>query len=234
MSQQTVIPLFPLPLVVFPGQLLPLHIFEDRYKQMIDDCGVEADDSESEPSRPFGISFAHAHAKTELSPSTEQRIEEVGCSVVVARVARHYPDGRLDIITRAQRRYDLLDVFDDRPYLTASVEFFEDEDESTDTALSQMARERFGQLMKLAGETDKEGSNGEGEAEGAEPLPDQGSFAMAANAGLDPVKKQRVLEMRSEDERLKFLVDHLDELLPTLRHKVEQQKRVKSNGHPRD
>ena len=235
MSQQTVIPLFPLPLVVFPGQLLPLHIFEDRYKQMIADCGVEADDSESEPSRPFGISFAHAHAKTELSPSTEQRIEEVGCSVVVARVARHYPDGRLDIITRAQRRYDLLDVFDDRPYLTASVEFFEDEDESTDAALLQMARARFSQLMKLAGEgTDEEGSNGEDAEAGSESRPDPGSFAMAANAGLDPVKKQRVLEMRSEDERLKFLVDHLDELLPTLRDKVELQKRVKSNGHPRD
>ena len=234
MSPETVIPLFPLPLVVFPGQLLPLHIFEDRYKQMIEDCGVESEDTAAEPSKPFGISFAHAHARTELSPTTDQRIEDVGCSVAVARVARRYPDGRLDIVTRAQRRYEMLEVFDDRPYLTASVSFFEDEDDTADAALSQAARERFAQLMKLAGETESKEGDGEGDGAEAGPFADHGSFAMAANAGLDPAQKQQVLEMRSEDERLRFLVDHLDELLPALRDKVELQKRVKSNGHPRD
>ncbi len=231
MSQQTVIPLFPLPLVVFPGQILPLHIFEDRYKQMIGDCGVEPDDTIAEPSRPFGISFTHDQASTELSSLTEQPIEEVGCSVVVARVARRYPDGRLDIITRAQRRYDTLDVFEDRPYLTASVNFFDDGDSVVDDVLSQAARERFTQLMELAGEGDREE---DGNGSGTEGMPDQGSFAMAANAGLDPPKKQQVLQMRSENERLQFLIEHLDGLLPVLRSKVELQKRVKSNGHPRE
>ena len=231
MSQQTVIPLFPLPLVVFPGQILPLHIFEDRYKQMIGDCGVEVDDTIAEPSRPFGISFTHDQASTELSSLTEQPIEEVGCSVVVARVARRYPDGRLDIITRAQRRYDTLDVFEDRPYLTASVNFFDDGDITVDAALSLAARERFAQLMELAGEADPE-ENAKGG--GIQDTPDHGSFAMAANAGLDPPKKQQVLQMRSENERLQFLTEHLDDLLPVLRNKVELQKRVKSNGHPRE
>ena len=232
MSQQTVIPLFPLPLVVFPGQILPLHIFEDRYKQMIGDCGVDADDTIAEPFRPFGISFTNDKASTELSSLTEQPMEEVGCSVVVARVARRYPDGRLDIITRAQRRYDTLDVFEDRPYLTASVNFFDDGDVTVDAALSQAARERFAQLMELAGEG--EGKEEDGNGSGTEGMPDQGSFAMAANAGLDPPNKQQVLQMRSENERLQFLVEHLDELLPVLRNKVELQKRVKSNGHPRE
>ena len=236
MSQQTVIPLFPLPLVVFPGQILPLHIFEDRYKQMVEDCGFEADGSIGEPSRPFGISLAHTQADAEPSSPSQQPVEEIGCSVVVARVARRYPDGRLDIITRAQRRYDMLDVFDDRPYMTASVIFFEDEEATVDAALSQAAGERFGQLMELAGEArsdrDKEGGNGGGG--GSDPGPDRGSFAMAANAGLDPPRKQRVLEMRSENERLQFLIDHLDDVLPVLRNKVELQKRVKSNGHPRN
>lgn len=231
MSQQTVIPLFPLPLVVFPGQILPLHIFEDRYKQMIGDCGVDADDTIAEPFRPFGISFTHDQASTELSSLTEQPIEEVGCSVVVARVARRYPDGRLDIITRAQRRYDTLDVFEDRPYLTASVNFFDDGDVSVDAALSLAARERFAQLMELAGEREREEDANGG---GAEAMPDQGSFAMAANAGLDPPKKQQVLQLRSENERLQFLIEHLNDLLPVLRNKAELQKRVKSNGHPRD
>lgn len=231
MSQQTVIPLFPLPLVVFPGQILPLHIFEDRYKQMIEDCGVEVDDTIAEPSRPFGISFTHDQASTELSSLTEQPIEEVGCSVVIARVARRYPDGRLDIITRAQRRYDTLDVFEDRPYLTASVNFFDDGDITVAAALSLAARERFAQLMELAGEADPEENAKGGGIQ--DPL-DHGSFAMAANAGLDPPKKQQVLQMRSENERLQFLIEHLDDLLPVLRNKVELQKRVKSNGHPRE
>ena len=231
MSQQTVIPLFPLPLAVFPGQILPLHIFEDRYKQMIGDCGVEADDTISEPSRPFGISFTHAQANTELASFTEQPIEEVGCSVVVARVVRRYPDSRLDIITRAQRRYDTLDVFEDRPYLTAAVSFFDDGEDSVDVALLGTARERFAQLMELAGEGDGKEEDANAGA-GTEITPGQQSFAMAANVGLDPPKKQQVLQMRSENERLQFLIEHLDGLLPVLRNKVELQKRVKSNGHP--
>ena len=67
---------------------------------------------------------------------------------------------------------------------------------------------------------------------GTEIAPGQQSFAMAANVGLDPPKKQQVLQMRSENERLQFLIEHLDGLLPVLRNKVELQKRVKSNGHP--
>jgi len=228
MPQHSVIPLFPLPLVVFPGQILPLHIFEDRYKQMMEDCDVEADDTAiAKPSKPFGISFAHAQASMEWSVTPEQPIEEVGCSVVVARVARRYPDGRMDIITRAQRRYDLLDVFKDRPYLTASVSFFEDEEVAVAAALSQAARERFGQLMELAGGGGEEAGIDDGSAAS---MPDQGSFAMAANAGLDSLEKQRVLGMRSENERLQFLVEYLDGVLPVLRGRVELQKRVKSNG----
>ena len=104
------IPLFPLGLVLLPGMSLPLHIFEERYKLMIAEC--LADDN------PFGIVLFDG-----------QNIRSVGCTARVVDVIKRYDDGRLDILTRGERRFVISEVIEERLYMEARVTFFEDDNQ---------------------------------------------------------------------------------------------------------
>src|SRR5262249_19480674 len=108
MQNGLLLPLFPLQVVLFPGAALPLHIFEDRYKEMIG----EALRDKSE----FGILLASSNG-----------LASVGCTATIDRVLHEFPDGRLDILTRGRRRFELLLVNEERNFLRGSVEFFDDE-----------------------------------------------------------------------------------------------------------
>jgi len=118
------IPLFPLHVVVFPRTSLPLHIFEPRYKEMVGEA--IRDNSE------FGIVLAK-----------DEGIVNAGCTVAVEKVLQMYPDGRMDILTRGCRRFEIVNVNEEKDYLQAEVNFFEDDDlvptpvELRDQALSQ-------------------------------------------------------------------------------------------------
>ena len=220
MSTASLIPLFPLPIVVFPGQAVPLHIFEERYRAMIADCEPE---TEGDEFSPFGVSL-----------STGDDNQEVGCTVVVTAKGRGYPDGSFDIMTRGEDRYKTIETFENRPYLTATVEFFEDEEVQVDPDLSSGADERYAQLLELAQE-EKGASSEEKQPDGADEDVDAGettAFQIAARVGMELNRKQKLLEMTNENERLQFLVDYFDELIPSLRQKLEQRRRVKSNGQP--
>src|SRR5947209_11358064 len=107
--KQHMLPLFPLNVVLFPRTPLPLHIFEDRYKQMIAD--VLEDKSE------FGVVLAG-----------EKGICNSGCTAVVDKVLERYPDGRMDLLTIGRRRFEILTLDDDKPYLRGEVSFFDDEE----------------------------------------------------------------------------------------------------------
>ena len=107
--QDGLLPLFPLQVVLLPGSQLPLHIFEDRYKEMIGE--VLRDKLE------FGVVLA-----------SEKGIVNTGCTATVDRVLREYPDGRLDILTRGRRRFEILLLNDERSFLRGAVEFFDDDD----------------------------------------------------------------------------------------------------------
>src|SRR4029077_1980579 len=107
--QDGLLPLFPLQVVLLPGTALPLHIFEDRYKEMIGE--VLRDKLE------FGVVLA-----------SEKGIVNTGCTATVDRVLREYPDGRLDILTRGRRRFEVLLLNDERSFLRGAVEFFDDDD----------------------------------------------------------------------------------------------------------
>src|SRR3989304_590517 len=107
--QSSLLPLFPLEAVTFPGIALPLHIFEERYKQMVG----EAIGAGSE----FGIVLARGEG-----------IVNSGCTVVVEQVVHRYDDGRMDIITRGRRRFEILSLNDEQAYLRGEVQFFDDED----------------------------------------------------------------------------------------------------------
>src|SRR5205085_2289409 len=106
------LPLFPLQLVVFPRTRLPLHIFEERYKEMVG----EAIRDESE----FGIVLA-----------TKDGIVNAGCTVKVEKVMEMYPDGRMDVMTRGERRFEIEGLNEEKDYLRAQVTYFDDEDAAT-------------------------------------------------------------------------------------------------------
>ncbi|MDQ1470149.1 MAG: ATP-dependent Lon protease, partial [Bryobacterales bacterium] len=103
------LPLFPLQLVAFPGSVIPLHIFEDRYKEMVGEA--EAAGTE------FGIVL-----------SKEGGIVNAGCTVMVEAVPERFPDGRFNVITRGKRRFSLLSIDEEKEYLRGEVEYFDDED----------------------------------------------------------------------------------------------------------
>jgi ATP-dependent Lon protease len=216
------IPLFPLSIVVFPGQRVPLHIFEARYKEMIADCEAPADGESS----PFGIS---------LATNEGRKMESIGCTVVVEGIGPKYPDGSFDIVGQGRRRYLTRETYGDRAYATARVEYFDDVEEEEDSALVNALGERLSQLEKLVS-----GSVDPGGSEGQPAVPDanatgreKASFAIAARTIPEAGKRQQLLVMTSENARLQFLVDHLDAMLPALRDRIEEQQRAKSNGKPR-
>src|SRR5579871_4108319 len=106
--QQQLLPLFPLQVVLFPRTPLPLHIFEERYKQMIAD--VQRGHTE------FGVVLAG-----------EKGIVNTGCTATVEKILKKYPDGRMDLISLGRRRFEIILLNDEKPYLRGAVEYFDDE-----------------------------------------------------------------------------------------------------------
>ena len=213
MRPNEIIPVFPLSLVVFPGHLVPLHIFEDRYKQMVADCDRQ---------HPFGISL-----------EGDGKMAGVGCAVRIVRRGEASADGAFDIVCRAESRYRLVEVIDERPYLRARVEFFEDEDDEADPALQALVAARFASLMELAAQEAGTQVVDGGQVRGAETpgVQDTNAWGVAQRMGMESPRKQALLEMLTENARLQHLAEYLEELLPILEERRERKRRVKSNGH---
>src|SRR5579875_43374 len=130
--QQGLLPLFPLQTVLLPGAELPLHIFEDRYKEMIGEVLRER--------LEFGVVLAN-----------EKGIVNTGCTATVDKVLRQYPDGRLDILTRGRRRFEIVRLNEERPYLRGAVEFFDDEESRpAPEELQRRAIDSYNQLQALS------------------------------------------------------------------------------------
>src|SRR6266498_2239903 len=130
MSSQ-LLPLFPLHVVVFPRTQLPLHIFEERYKEMVSDA--MRDNTE------FGIVLAK-----------EDGIVNAGCTVVVEQMLKQYPDGRMDILTSGRRRFEIVMLNEEKEYLRGEVEFFDD-DETAPAPLEMQhkALEQYKGLLEI-------------------------------------------------------------------------------------
>jgi Lon protease-like protein len=194
------IPLFPLRVVVFPRTPLPLHIFEERYKEMV--RGAIRDQSE------FGIVLAH-----------ENGIGNAGCTVKVEKLLQMYPDGRMDILTRGQRRFEILTINEEKDYLQGEVSFFDDEDDAASPELRAQALLHFKELTALASQ-----------AAGEPDLADrQLSFQLARTLpDLDFLSS--LLRARSEDERLKQLNHYLSEYIPRQRTIERMKSLAPTNG----
>ena len=176
------LPIFPLSLVLIPGMPLPLHIFEERYKEMMADVIPEENE--------FGIVLAK-----------EEGIVNVGCTALVQKVLQRYPDGRLDLIALGLRRFEIESLDEEKPYLRATVGFFDDEEEQAPSReLLLKARAAYQKLLTL----EKPSFAMEPDFEGP-----RLSFQLAQYI-LDVDKRQTLLTLRSEVERL----EHVIKLVP--------------------
>ncbi len=210
MTERVTIPLFPLGLVLLPGMRLPLHIFEERYKQMIAHCLADE--------RPFGIVLFDGQA-----------IHSVGCMARIDKVMKRYDDGRMDIMTRGGERFVIQELIEDRAYMEARVFFFDDaETVTSDDNLEEVVQTAVN-LLKAAGEVD---IGLDPSTVGGRIDPKQLSFTIAALEGFAPAERQGVLEMTAPAERLKKCVQALSRIVARNRLTREIQKMIGGNGHP--
>jgi Lon protease-like protein len=213
------LPLFPLPLVLLPNELLPLHIFEPRYQQMLVDVQLKRN--------LFGITFFEP-AESELSerPPTGT----VGC-VAEVRETNILPDGRSNIITAGVIRYRLLEYLDlGTPYLMGEVEFFEDKDEANDD-VQLIADDVFDLFERIAKAAFKLGGSRGTFPEIPKSDPESLSFLVTAAFNLDNEVKYRLLEMTSTIERLTKLRDILAQAVGKMEEGADIIKAAQTNGH---
>jgi Lon protease-like protein len=197
------LPLFPLSLVLLPAMPLPLHIFEERYREMIADILSEEGE--------FGVVLAK-----------EGGIVNIGCTAKIDRVVRRYPDGRLDLVATGQRRFRINSIDQDKSYLRAEVEYFNDADVTdVSSELRQKATESYRTLLAL--EQDKEV---------AEPdfSVSRISFQLAQLVD-DYDKRQTVLSLRSEVERLEYLIRVIPEYITQREQTTLARRLAPLNGH---
>ena len=196
-------PLFPLGLVLLPGEVIPLHIFEERYKAMIGECL----DRGSE----FGVVWM-----------SDEGLREVGCSAEITQVLDRFEDGRLNVLVRGARPFELVRRIDDLPYPAGDVVMLDD-DAGYDGALAASARESYGDLVEQV--TDER------------PAPDEvaelGAYGMAATIEFGADEKQELLELRSEDERLRRLSTLFSTTVKRYEEKARAGELAQSNGKVR-
>lgn len=205
MSTSERLPLFPLGIVIYPDEPVPLHIFESRYRDMVSLCIAE--------DRPFGIVLA-----------TEEDIANVGCTARVRRILNRYDDGRLDILAAGEERFRIVEIFRDEPYLTADVATFgiDSGAEAGDANTRERVITLHIKLLEMAGEEIRPSVY--------ENVP-LVSFVVARNAGLEVEQKQKLLEMTSEDERMVYLIEHFKELFARVEHAREINRLAQGDGH---
>ena len=214
------IAIFPLPLVLLPGEVLPLHIFESRYRQMLKDI---------ESGRNlFGVSLYEANEGFSDRPE----VGSVGC-VAEVREVQPQPDERSNILTLGVIRYRIVEYVDlNTPYLTARVEFFEDADQN-DTSLAAAADEVFELFERVARAAfDLSGNRGKfPEIQRSDP--ERLSFIVTAAFNLENETKYHLLEMKSTLERFEKLRAILTSAVERMEESAEIHKLAQTNGHSR-
>jgi len=198
------LPMFPLNLVVFPGENLNLHIFETRYRQLIRECADER--------KTFGI-----------PPYINNKLRTIGTEIKLDSIVKEYSDGKMDIKTHGIRKFKMLDFFnnaDQKLYPAGRVEFLEHD-------LAKVSIIEKEKLLKLATELftlmkiNKE-------------LPEAAlieSYSLAHYAGMSTSQKYDLLILPNEEERIAYLTKHLQQIIPVIRETEALKKRIQMNGH---
>jgi Lon protease-like protein len=208
MQTNTTIPLFPLGLVLLPQMPLPLHIFEERYKSMIEAC--------LEKNMEFGIVYFNG-----------TDIQAIGCTASIHKVLKRYNDGRLDILTRGERRFEISEMYDDKPYLEAKVAFFDDklvENATVCQALADTGMDLIEQFAEISGMS--------ADYSFVENMDTKSiSFVIAGCEGFSYEEKQKFIEMTSTYERLEKTVKSLARIIERTKITTEIQKIIGGNGN---
>jgi Lon protease-like protein len=194
-------PLFPLGIVALPSELIPLHIFEERYKTMIERCLEE----ESE----FGIVWL-----------ADDGLRPVGCACEIAEVVETMDDGRINLIARGTRPFRLESRQDELPYPAGVVEFLDDSAEATDAQAAAEAHDAYARLVTEA--TDR--------APDVEEIAGMTAYEMAATVEFGLDAKQGLLDLRSETARLRLLTRLFRAAVRRLDFVERAQTRARSNG----
>jgi Lon protease-like protein len=199
----SLLPLFPLDVVLFPGAPLPLHVFEPRYKELIGECLAA--------NKPFGMIRARENA-----------LAEIGCTAVILSVTRKYDDGRMDIATEGGRRFELEQLNQERSFLQGEVLFFDDEPSQVTQRESDTVIQLHQQLFQVLGqpvETQKTYASL--------------SFQLAHELPVDLDFKQTILEMKSEAERIETLIEYYRATIPKVEKTLRARDKAMGNGHVR-
>ncbi len=200
------VPIFELPVAILPGELLPLHIFEERYKRMIGHC-VDAGE-------PFGIVFR----------DDDGSARRIGCTARVAEVVERFDDGRMNIVVVGELPFRVLDRFEDTDYPVGEVSPIDPDAEAdgtdTDAEAADIAREAFMELVRRV--TD--------EPPDADELAGEDAYGIAARVELPSETKQTLLELRSEPDRMRVLGNALRALLLAVDRSEEIAERARMNG----
>jgi Lon protease-like protein len=201
----TEIPLFPLNVVLMPGVSLPLHIFEERYKQMVNEC--------LELQTEFGMVL-----------SDDGGTRDVGCTAKITEVLQRLEDGRLMIMVEGSRRFRLHETLSGRPYYVGEVEYFPEEPAEDVTALAQECMELFKRIAAAASES--------GEAEVEEPSENL-SFYIASRIDFELDTRQSILEGKTERARLEEIKGMLAEAAERMERERAVAEKARTNGYLR-
>jgi len=190
--------------VLLPGELVPLHIFEERYKRMV---GESLDGGE-----PFGIVFRDESGAA----------RNVGCTARVTDVIERFDDGRMNVVVAGEAPFRVLDRGDAPEYPVGDVELIdvESEPEPADDGAANDAHEAFSELLDQV----------DADLDAAGEISEQGSYEIASRIELPADTKQRLLELRDEDERMRLLARALRTASDAVRRAQEIAESAKSNG----
>jgi len=209
MHSETIIPIFPLGLVLLPDMFLPLHIFEERYKSMMKACMQQR--------MEFGIVYFIG-----------KQFQTKGCTARIVKILKRYDDGRLDIMTQGENRFAIKELFDEKPYLQAKVEFFDDQPEEDTSAenLQKLARQGIQLLRQINTMTDQYENN---QFTGRLDIKSV-SFSIAASDGFSFEEKQQFLGMTSTLQRLRKAVKALEKIVERQSITREIERIIGGNG----
>lgn len=198
------IPIFPLSIVVYPGEQLNLHIFEPRYRQMINECFATK--------RPFGIPAV-----------IDDRINEMGTLVQVKEISQVYEDGKMDIKTEGLQVFRMLEIIDELPdkLYSGAIVNYPDNNEKGNRILMNGIIKGIKELHKLLNIEKKFVKSDE----------ELWSYDVAHHAGMSLQEEYELLELLHELQRQEYLKRHLTKVIPVLAEMEMLKEKVKLNGH---
>jgi Lon protease-like protein len=197
----TSFPLFPLGIVLLPEEVVPLHIFEDRYKLMIGEC--------LEQEKEFGIVWL-----------SDSGLREIGCTASITELLETMDDGRMNILVRGEEPFRLMRRIEELPYPAGDVELLDDDGVEPSPDVLAETRERYANLVERLTDSRPE----------AEQLDQLGAYGIAATIDFALDAKQSLLESRSEEERLRMLSELIEAAMKRVDYVERAGERAKSNG----